>query len=93
MRAPDPAVAGEAAALHLAETRAEWPAKRLYREGSPVRVDGRRQWVTYDEWQTDESDFARAMWPWPRPASCPSAPWWITALPGSARGAGRVEHT
>lgn len=50
---------GNNTSLHLAEARADWPAKRLYREGSPMIVGGRRQWVTYDEWEADESDFER----------------------------------
>ena len=43
--------------LHLAEHRAEWPGKATTREGSPMLVDGRREWVTYDDLDRDEGDF------------------------------------
>lgn len=49
---------GNDTSLHLAEHRAEFPAKRTYREGSPVLVDGRREWVTYDDLVLNEDDFA-----------------------------------
>ncbi len=50
---------GNNTSLHLAEARAEWPAKRVYREGSPVLVDGQRQWVTYEDWDAGAEDFER----------------------------------
>ncbi|MBL8057494.1 MAG: AAC(3) family N-acetyltransferase, partial [Anaerolineales bacterium] len=50
---------GNNTSLHLAEARAEWPGKRQSQEGSPVWVDGRRQWVTYADWDLDAADFAR----------------------------------
>lgn len=50
---------GNNTSLHLAEARAEWPAKRVYRESSPVLVDGQRQWVTYEDWDAEAEDFER----------------------------------
>lgn len=44
--------------LHLAEYRADWPGKGLHRRGAPVLVDGRREWVCYDDVDLDEGDFA-----------------------------------
>jgi aminoglycoside 3-N-acetyltransferase len=43
--------------LHLAEHRATYPGKHVYREGSPVIVGGERRWVTYDELEGDTDDF------------------------------------
>ncbi|MFI5906665.1 aminoglycoside N(3)-acetyltransferase [Dactylosporangium sp. NPDC051541] len=42
--------------LHLAEYRADAP-KTYHRQGSPVLVDGRREWVTYRELDDDTSLF------------------------------------
>ncbi len=44
--------------LHLAEARADFPRKTL-RNGSPVLVEGQRQWVVYDEDEIDSSDFEK----------------------------------
>lgn len=43
--------------LHLAEYRAVWPSKTRMTQGSPVLVDGQRQWVTYEELETSTDDF------------------------------------
>jgi aminoglycoside 3-N-acetyltransferase len=43
--------------FHLAEYRAWWPDKRDLEEGSPILVDGERQWATYRELAIDDSDF------------------------------------
>ncbi|HEU0131608.1 MAG TPA: AAC(3) family N-acetyltransferase [Mycobacteriales bacterium] len=43
--------------LHLAEARAEYPAKRVEQQGAAVLAGGRREWVTFPEWETDDSDF------------------------------------
>jgi len=43
--------------LHLAEYRAEWPSKTRTTQGSPIFVDGQRQWVTYEELETNSDDF------------------------------------
>lgn len=44
--------------LHLAEHRASITGQQVIRQGSPVWVDGRRRWVTYDELDVDAEDFA-----------------------------------
>jgi aminoglycoside 3-N-acetyltransferase len=43
--------------LHLAEHRAGLSGQQVIRQGSPVLVDGRRRWVTYDELDVDAEDF------------------------------------
>lgn len=43
--------------LHLAEYRATWPSKARTTQGSPVLVDGQREWVTYEELETSADDF------------------------------------
>ncbi len=43
--------------LHLAEHRASYPGKRSITNGAPVRVNGARQWVTFEEIAWDETDF------------------------------------
>jgi aminoglycoside 3-N-acetyltransferase len=45
--------------LHLAETRATWPGKRVVHQGSAVLVAGERRWVTYTETDYDTGDFER----------------------------------
>ncbi len=42
--------------IHLAEYRAEFP-KRFFKEGTAMRVNGVRQWVTYEMQDIDDSDF------------------------------------
>ena len=42
--------------LHLAEAKGTF-AKKRYANGSPVVVDGRRAWVTYEGDDTDDGDF------------------------------------
>ncbi len=49
---------GNNTALHVAERRASIPHKR-YHTGSPIMVDGVRQWVAYDEIDWDDSDFVQ----------------------------------
>jgi aminoglycoside 3-N-acetyltransferase len=44
--------------LHLAEYRANWPGKRTVTDGAPLMIDGRRQWVTFEDIDCDDSDFA-----------------------------------
>lgn len=51
---------GNNTSLHLAEYRAEYPGKRMIRQGSPVRRDGQRRWVTYEELDGDTDDFEAA---------------------------------
>jgi aminoglycoside 3-N-acetyltransferase len=43
--------------LHLAEYRAVWPSKTHTTQGSPILVDGQREWVTYEELETCADDF------------------------------------
>jgi len=43
--------------LHLSEHRASWPGRRTYTEGAAVLVDGRREWVTFEDLLTDDEDF------------------------------------
>jgi len=43
--------------LHLAEHRASWPGRRTYTEGAAMTVDGRREWVAFEDLLTDDSDF------------------------------------
>lgn len=50
---------GNDTSLHLAEYRADWPSKPWTTQSSPVLVDGERRWMTYDELEPDEDDFAR----------------------------------
>ena len=44
--------------IHLAETRADFPSKGRVREGAPMTVNGKRRWVTFEDWQVDDGDFA-----------------------------------
>ena len=48
---------GNDSSLHMAEWRATWPGKRTVEEGSPILVNGVRQWVSFDMLDLDESDF------------------------------------
>ena len=43
--------------LHLAEYRANYPGRRFERQGAPVCVQGRRQWVTFEDITLDSDDF------------------------------------
>lgn len=43
--------------LHLAEYRAVWPSKMRTTQGSPVLVNGKREWVIYEELDTYADDF------------------------------------
>lgn len=44
--------------LHLAECRADFPAKRVVTEGGPVDDGSGRRWAEWEELNLDESDFA-----------------------------------
>jgi aminoglycoside 3-N-acetyltransferase len=48
---------GNNTSLHLAEHRAQWLGKPTIAYGAPVMVDGRREWVTYDDLDYDSDDF------------------------------------
>ncbi|MCB0192474.1 MAG: AAC(3) family N-acetyltransferase [Anaerolineae bacterium] len=43
--------------LHLAESRANYPGKKMVPGGSAMLVDGRRQWVTYESMDINTDDF------------------------------------
>lgn len=43
--------------LHLAEYRAMWPSKTRTIQGSPILIAGQREWVTYEELDTNADDF------------------------------------
>ena len=43
--------------LHLAEHRANYPRKRMMRQGAPLMVNGNRHWVEFDEVDWNDSDF------------------------------------
>ncbi len=43
--------------LHLAESRADYPGKKLATEHSAVLVDGKREWVAYETLAVDDADF------------------------------------
>lgn len=49
--------ADKATALHLAEHRASYPGKHTVRNGGPLRIDGVRQWRTWDEVWLEDHDF------------------------------------
>lgn len=49
---------GNDTSLHLAEHRADWPGKQRITQGSPMRVDGQRRWVTYEQLDYDDDGFA-----------------------------------
>lgn len=43
--------------LHLAEFRANYPAKKKIERGAPITLNGKRSWVRYQDFDTDDSDF------------------------------------
>jgi aminoglycoside 3-N-acetyltransferase len=43
--------------LHLAEYRADYPSKRVMKQGAPILVNGERQWVEFDDIDLDTDDF------------------------------------
>lgn len=50
---------GNNTSLHLAEYRAQWPGRKLVQNGAPVMQDGHRQWVSFDDIDTDADDFVQ----------------------------------
>ena len=48
---------GNNSSLHLAEYRGEYPWKTVEKEGAPITVDGKRQWVEFDELDLVSDDF------------------------------------
>lgn len=49
--------AAKITALHLAEHRAGYPGKRTIPNGVAMLVDGRREWVTWEELDVHDHDF------------------------------------
>lgn len=49
--------AGKMTALHLAEYRASYPSKRTIRNGVAQLIDGKREWVAWDELDVHDEDF------------------------------------
>ena len=45
--------------MHLSEYRADYPTRRIVREGAPISVSGSRLWTTFEEVEPDSSDFER----------------------------------
>ena len=45
--------------IHLAEYRADFPSKRVVREGAPISQAGSRVWRTFENIDVDASDFDR----------------------------------
>ncbi len=50
---------GSNTSMHLAENRANFPTRRVVREGAPIYASGSRRWVTFEEVEPDSSDFDR----------------------------------
>lgn len=50
---------GSNTSMHLAEYRANFPARKVVREGAPINASGSRQWATFEEVEPDSSDFDR----------------------------------
>ncbi|MDE2887224.1 MAG: AAC(3) family N-acetyltransferase [Gemmatimonadota bacterium] len=50
---------GSNTSMHLAEYRADFPTRRVVREGAPIDASGSRQWTTFEEVEPDSSDFDR----------------------------------
>lgn len=46
-----------ASSLHLAEYRAKYPKKRQVKRGSTIVLEGKREWVEYQDFDWDDSDF------------------------------------
>jgi aminoglycoside 3-N-acetyltransferase len=43
--------------LHLAEYRTDWPGKTTIKQGAPLNLAGRREWVWFDDLDIDSDDF------------------------------------
>lgn len=50
---------GNNTSLHLAEIRANFPGKKIERQGAPVLINGARQWVTFDALEWNDEDFVQ----------------------------------
>jgi aminoglycoside 3-N-acetyltransferase len=45
--------------LHLAEYRANYPGKRVIKQGAPVLIDGKRHWVSFEELEEHSETFKK----------------------------------
>ena len=50
---------GNNSSLHLAETRASYPSRRIERHASPILIDGQRHWVEYEALEGNNDDFVQ----------------------------------
>ena len=50
---------GNNSSLHLAETRASYPSRRIKRHASPILIDGQRHWVEYEALEGNNDDFVQ----------------------------------
>ncbi len=50
---------GNNTSMHLAEYRATFPAKRVIQQGAPISTSDSRRWTTFEDVDTDSSDFDR----------------------------------
>ncbi|MCJ2532422.1 MAG: AAC(3) family N-acetyltransferase [Candidatus Thermoplasmatota archaeon] len=46
-----------ATSLHLAEYRANYPGKKTKQRGAPITVEDKRNWVQFQDFEWDDSDF------------------------------------
>ena len=45
--------------LHLSEFYADYPSKKIQKQGAPILRNGKRKWVEFDEIDADNDDFDR----------------------------------
>jgi aminoglycoside 3-N-acetyltransferase len=45
--------------LHLAEFRSDFPGKQEVKQGSAMLVNGKREWVTFRDWEDGSEDFEK----------------------------------
>ncbi len=45
--------------LHLAEYRADYPGKKIVRNGAPILIEGSRKWVSIEDINLDSDDFKK----------------------------------
>ncbi|CAG0945909.1 partial SPbeta prophage-derived aminoglycoside N(3')-acetyltransferase-like protein YokD, partial [Anaerolineae bacterium] len=48
---------GNNTSLHLAEYRANFPGKRIIKQGAPILVNGERRWAEFEDVDTNSDDF------------------------------------
>ncbi len=47
-----------ASSLHLEEYRARYSSKKIVKQGAPMNVHGTREWVEFEDFNFDDSDFS-----------------------------------